>query len=77
MTFEWGPNIEFSKPILKFQKLILRPQFQCQNRISNVKVRGYSVQFECQNRFRMSKYIMYRFRQEFECHNRISNINIR
>ena len=47
----------------------IRPQFECQIRILNVKIR-YSAQFECQNRTKSA------MRPQFECQIRILNVKI-
>ena len=64
-------------------KFDIRPEFECQNRILNVKIR-YSPEFECQNRILNVK-IRYSARirmskLDFECQNSIfgpsSNVKI-
>ena len=52
-------------------KYDIRPQFECQDRILDVKIR-FSAQFEYQNRISN-----YDIRPDFECINRILNIKIR
>ena len=54
-------------------KYDIQPDFECQNRILNVKIR-YSANFECQNLFFMSKYDILPY---FECQNRILHVKIR
>ena len=59
-------------------KCNIRPEFECQNRISNVKMR-YRPEFECQNRISNVK-IRYLAKRDiwpkFECQNRISNVKM-
>ena len=72
-------------------KFDIRPEFECQNRILNVKIR-YSVQvrmskydFECKNSiFGPNSNVKIGFRMlkfdiwsQFECQNRILNVKIR
>ena len=64
---------------LRMSKYDIRPQFECQNRISNVKI-DIRSQFECQNRilivkmrYTISKYqnlisnVKIRYSAQFEC----------
>ena len=74
----------------KMSKYDIRPDFECQNRILNVKVR-YSASVRMPNmilnvkirysaHFRISKRILnvvMRLRPNFECQNRILNVKIR
>ena len=73
--------------MLKFD---IRPEFECQNRILNVKIR-YSGHSNVKIGFRMSKFdirsqfefqnrilnVKIDIRPEFECQNRILNVKIR
>ena len=54
-------------------KYDIRPDFECQNRVLNVKIQ-HSAQFQGQNRIRMSKYDI---PPDFECGNRILNVKLR
>ena len=75
---------------LRMSKCDIQLEFECQNMISNIRVR-YSTEFESQIRFRMSNAIFgpsskaqkgYRLskcdiRPQFECQNMISNVEMR
>ena len=49
------------------------PQFECQNRLLNVKIR-FSAPYECQNR---NFYVKIRYQPQFICINRVLNVKMR